>query len=462
MTRGTARRAVIAAAVAGVVIRLAFGLFYWVGKPLTHDEREYLRLARNLAAGRGFVDDPRAPAQPEVLPAEQFGRAPLYPAFLAIATLGGRTLPPTGEPDRVPTSVKIAQALLGGIGVLLVARIAGNAAGPAASIAAAWLAAVHPPLVWIAAYALTEGFYWVLALAAVAVLAPVTDRALEPRSADLGPATEPVHQSASGFRRGASGRRLGSRQLRSTDVRQALLGGVVAGLGALTRPATIVFIALVAGWLVWRRRTAMGAVVVLGALAVILPWTMRNVRTYGRVVLIASEGGVTFWTGNHPLSPGEGDMAANPDIKRANQDLRRRYPHLTPEEMEPIYYSEAFAYIAAHPLEWVGLLARKALYTWLPIGPSVHAALASVLQRVGRVVRVLLVVACLGFGRLRRAPTPPRALWLLAASLVLVCLIFLPQERFRIPVMDPVLIVCAAAWCGSRAFRTQQDDGAQA
>ena len=36
---------------------------------------------------------------------------------------------------------------------------------------------------------------------------------------------------------------------------------------------------------------------------------------YGRPVLIASEGGITFWTGNHPLSPGDGDMAANPAIK---------------------------------------------------------------------------------------------------------------------------------------------------
>lgn len=414
MTHGTARRAVIAAATAGVILRLAFGLFYWVGKPLTHDEREYLRLARNLAAGRGFVDDPPAPADSEVLPAERFGRAPVYPAFLAVATLGGRGLPPTGEPDRVPTSVTIVQALLGGIGVLLVARIAGNAAGPAASIAAAWVAAVYPPLVWIASYALSEALYWVLALAAVAGLAPLTDRTIDDAP-------------------------------RSTDVRHALFGGVLAGVAALTRPATIVFIALVAGWLAWRRRTAMGAVVVLGALVVILPWTIRNVRTYGRVVLIASEGGVTFWTGNHPLSPGEGDMAANPDIKRANQDLRRRHPNLTPEEMEPIYYREAFAYMAAHPIEWLGLLARKALYTWLPIGPSY--TLHSRRYFVASVVSygVLLVAACLGFGRLRRAPAPPRALWLLAASMVLVCLIFLPQERFRIPVMDPALIVCAAA-----------------
>jgi hypothetical protein len=36
-------------------------------------------------------------------------------------------------------------------------------------------------------------------------------------------------------------------------------------------------------------------------------------------------------------------------------------------------------------------------------------------------------------------------LLLLGAASVLMCLVFFPQERFRIPVIDPVLIVCAAA-----------------
>jgi hypothetical protein len=27
-------------------------------------------------------------------------------------------------------------------------------------------------------------------------------------------------------------------------------------------------------------------------------------------------------------------------------------------------------------------------------------------------------------------------------------LVFFPQERFRIPVLDPALIVCAACWFG--------------
>jgi hypothetical protein len=59
---------------------------------------------------------------------------------------------------------------------------------------------------------------------------------------------------------------------------------------------------------------------------------------------------------------------------------------------------------------------------------------------------LLLPFAVAGARRLlassRRRPT---ALLLLATSSVLVCLVFFPQERFRIPVIDPTLIVCAAA-----------------
>ena len=50
-------RAVHAAVAAGLLLRLAFGLGYWTGKPLTHDEREYLTLAVNVAQGRGFATE---------------------------------------------------------------------------------------------------------------------------------------------------------------------------------------------------------------------------------------------------------------------------------------------------------------------------------------------------------------------------------------------------------------------
>ena len=69
------------------------------------------------------------------------------------------------------------------------------------------------------------------------------------------------------------------------------------------------------------------------------------------------------------------------------------------------------------------------------------------------VVPYLLVLpfAVAGARRLWRSPRRPVSLLLLAASSILVGLVFFPQERFRTPVIDPVLIIAAAALAGGRS-----------
>jgi hypothetical protein len=167
-------------------------------------------------------------------------------------------------------------------------------------------------------------------------------------------------------------------------------------------------------------------------------------------VLVASEGGVTFWTGNHPLATGEGDLAANPRLKEAELAFRRAHPGLSAEELEPLYYRDAFASIAASPVRWVTLLARKLFYSVVPTGPSY--TLHSTRYRAASVVSylALLPLALAGLPRLWRGGRRPTAVLLLGASAILVGLVFFPQERFRIPVIDPVLIIAAAATVAAR------------
>ena len=398
-------RAVWLAVAVGIAARLAFALGYWVDKPLTHDEREYLLLARNVAEGRGFVH-----LQPDGTPApgEHFGRAPVYPVFLA-AVIRVTGAPPAAD---VPLlrAIRIVQAVLGGVLVWLVAWLAGRAAGPEAARAGGWLAAVYPPLVWTPAYVWSETLFSVLALACVAVL--TLDRR----------------------RRGLY-----------------LAAGALAGLAVLTRPAMLFFLPLAALWLAWKREWRGVVLLSLACAFVIMPWTIRNAREYGRFVLVASEGGITFWTGNHPLAVGEGDLAANPQLKRENVALRARHAGLTPEELEPIYYREALGFIRRQPIAWARLMARKAFYAIVPIGPSyrLHSALYFGASAVSYLA--VLPFALMGLARLARAGRLPIPLLLLAASSFLVCLVFFPQERFRIPVVDPALLVTAAAWWALRA-----------
>jgi 4-amino-4-deoxy-L-arabinose transferase-like glycosyltransferase len=226
--------------------------------------------------------------------------------------------------------------------------------------------------------------------------------------------------------------------------------GALAGLAVLTRPVMLFFLPLALLWLCWTRRWRSAGVFTIACALLVAPWTARNVREYGRFVLVASEGGITFWTGNHPLAVGEGDMAANPDIKRANLALRAKHPEMTPEELERVYYREAAAFIREQPAAWARLMLRKVFYTVVPVGPSyrLHSPLyfgASVLSYLS-----VLPFALMGLANLRRRGTLPVPLLLLALASILACVVFFPQERFRIPIVDPTLLVSAGAWRAPR------------
>ena len=313
------RSALIAAAVAGLVLRLLFSLGYWVHQPLTRDEREYLAMARSIAGTPSTATD-------DIV--DPFGRAPGYPAF--IASVGAAKTPV----ESVPASLKIGQSIVGAAGVLLVGLLAFQLGGPRAASLAAWLAAAYPPLVWTAAYALSEALYWPLALLAAWCLNRAFTETGTPRRT------------------------------------AAAAAGVVVGATILVRPGLVMLLPVLAIWALWRRQLATAILVFVTAALVVLPWTIRTSRHEGRLVLVASEGGVTFWTGNHPLARGEGDLNANPALKEAKTALRAAHPELTEQTMEPVYYREAMHWIVAHPFAWLRLEAKKIFYFVAPIGPS--------------------------------------------------------------------------------------------
>ena len=81
---------------------------------------------------------------------------------------------------------------------------------------------------------------------------------------------------------------------------------------------------------------------------------------------------------------------------------------------------------------WLGLEARKLWYTFVPFGPSYR--LHAPRYFWASAVSLLLLLPAAAYG-LARAPsgTRPAALLTLAASTILVGLVFFPHERFRLP-----------------------------
>jgi len=409
------RGVIVLAACVGFAARLAFGFGYWVDKPLTHDELEYLTLARNLAAGQGFTYDAPASIEAGGIAPQQFGRAPGYPVFLALVSM---LSPLDPAAPATPDAVKVAQAILGAVSVVVIATLAARIAGPGAGTVAAIITAVHPPLVWISAYVLSEALYSPLALLSALILGRMTDQAGE--------------RLATG---GAS-----------SVLFTAGTAGLVAGLAALTRPVLLLFLGCATIWLALRPSRRAAVAFVIGASLVIAPWTIRNAYEYRRIVPIAPQGGVNFWIGNHPFARGDGDLAANAPLKAADLDLRQRYPGLNAAELDTIYFAEAFEHVAAHPLWWVGLEARKFFYQWVPIGPSYRLHSARYYAASAASYVLILPLAIAGLVTLARHHRLPAALLVLAGSEVIAGLIFFPQERYRIPVIDPTLVIFAATW----------------
>ena len=126
---------------------------------------------------------------------------------------------------------------------------------------------------------------------------------------------------------------------------------------------------------------------------------------------------------------------------------------MSAEALEPLYYRDALQWIRSDPGAWLRLLARKAFYTVVPAGPSY--AVHSTKYVVASVAAYLLVLpaAVAGAWRWRNSGRAgPVPLWLMAASTIVAGLVFFPQERFRIPVIDPALIVTAALPAGLRNY----------
>ena len=399
-TRGFRTSPLFGIAVAvGLAARLVFALAYWVDKPLTIDQVEYLMLADNFREnGRlsyGVGEEHR------------LMRSPGYPVFLAGVLSLQDSL----------SAVKIAQSILGALTSLLVAALAYRLAGRRAAIAAAFLAALYPPLVWMPAEILSETLFACVALAAALLLWYRLD-ALAPSE-------------------------VASRQP-MIDWPSVGIGGLI-GVAVLIRPEMLFFLLPMTALLAARRHWSPAAALVAGTAIVISPWTASNYVRHGELILVTSRGGPNFWMGNSELATGDGDVGSNPELSEAYRALSRASAGLSPSQTERVFYREALTWMRAHPAEWLVLEAKKLFYFWVPIGPSYSSH--SRLYWIGHATSylALLPFALAGFFRIVRHRDQPIVLWALAASALVTALIFFPLPRYRVPVFDIVMIVCAAS-----------------
>lgn len=210
-----------------------------------NDEIDYWRLAGDLARGEGFAS---------------YFRPPLHPAFMAVFI---------GLGEGAGT-VRAAQAVLGALGVALVAVVAQRVGGRGAARVAAWLVALDPVLVGFSHLLWSETLYVVLLFGGLVFLL-----------------------------RGAESWRLFD----------WVGAGLAFGLAALARPQLLTFLPLLLPW-AWlqaarsgvnrtRMLTAFG-VLTLATCCVVLPWSLRNYRVSGDVFLIDTNGPYNLLVSTEP------------------------------------------------------------------------------------------------------------------------------------------------------------------
>lgn len=218
------------------------------------DDVEFNTIAVHLAEGKGFTN---AAGLPTAM------RAPGFPAFLAALYRV------TGEQ---PVVAYLTFCLLGAASCLLTYLLAREYFSEGWARLAGALAAVNLPHAYFAAVYMSENlFVPLLILSAWLVV----------------------------------------RHLKRDSFPSLVAAGIVLGYAALTRPFALLllpaFLAAVA-WSQWRRRSWLltpAAALVVSFFAVILPWTARNYRVFGHPVLIANNGGSTFYGGNNDLVANE-------------------------------------------------------------------------------------------------------------------------------------------------------------
>lgn len=230
---------------------------------------------------RALASDEPNDAQQEFLSSSYF-KPPLYPYVLgAWYRVFGRTIRP----------IKVAQAIIGALGCVLVFLISKRVFGETQGTIAGLLGTVYWPWMFFDAWLLNTELVIFLNLLAVLLL--------------LGVPT-------------------------SRGIWRPVLAGLTIGLSSITWPIGLLFIAVISLW-IWRVQLSQGkewaarfAVIVFIVMGLIPAGavTVRNRVVGGDWVVISSNGGVNFYTGNRPEANGFSAVPTGLEWERLIRETR--------------------------------------------------------------------------------------------------------------------------------------------
>jgi 4-amino-4-deoxy-L-arabinose transferase-like glycosyltransferase len=330
--------ALVAILVLGLGLRTAEA---WDGRSPVYDAAAYATIAANLEHSEGFALGPDA-----TQPASNY--SPGVPLFA-----GGLYAIAGGVHERL---ARLALALIGTLAILFAYLIGRRLSGPLAGLIGAAAVAIYPALLEYQGMLMGEPL--AATLLSGAVLAMLW--------AD-GP---------------------GARVLSPARGRWILPGLLLGGL-ALVRPEYVaialpigVVVLARRGWDGWRDCVLDAAVLLVGLVLIVAPWTMRNVVALDRFVPVSTGGGQVLFAGSYmpsrgdPERVGEEVLERHPGLRkqlppdpRLEQILaglaHQRYPKLESDEaLARMGRERLWDDVSETPVEYAGFVAAKLWRIW--------------------------------------------------------------------------------------------------
>ncbi len=230
-----------------------------------------------------------------------------------------------------------------------------------------------------------------------------------------------------------------------------LLGALI-GLAALTRTTVLALAPIGLLWLRHYRKVrflSIGAAALLvAAIVVFAPWSIRDSVLLGQPVVLSSESPEWFWRGNNPNATGSSWTAdGRTMLEAADPAFRARIQAADEAERMTIYRDAAFAYWRAEPAQAVRLYFAKLLAFWWAspttgiLYPGLWVATYNAYYLVIAACAVLGLVVGLRSERARPGVV------LIVVALLLVSLtqsLFYVEGRHRWEV-EPLMLVLAGA-----------------
>lgn len=374
---------------------------------------EFATITENLLAGHGYdfytveADGRVSEAVPPgevTLPSAYM--PPAYPLFLwALTSLVGTA--PAGV-----VVIEVVQAFLGVLGCWLIVAIGREWFDERTGLVAALGFALYPVLAFVPSQISAAALYVVLFLLFLWLLA---------RAARTG--------------------RLGD----------AALAGLVGGLNVLARAEFALVLPLALAWLIVARTPGAwrsAGVFAVCAVAVLVPWTVRNAVVVEKATPLTTSGGWNLWVGHMPGAVGTHVSYAVPvptpvpEVERAIEavPVSDRYE----ADVDAVYGRAAREQIAADPLRSIRLGARKLWLFWGHFGGDDVAYPGAASPLFWGSWWLLVPPFLVGLWRsMRETPRRHGFLYAYLAVQSAVAAVFFVLPRYRLAVI-PVMLLFAA------------------